>query len=460
MMTSKAAWMACGSLALLLAAQGLAHAQDYTFQIVATLGDPAPGGGNHESDFEPEDINNRGDVLFASDLSQPVPGEGLFLRRNGKTSQITRTGRPAPGTGTTFGAGILSTAGMNDAGDIAFGFLLEPSTPVLGVSGGVFRYTAATKKVTPVIVPGDKDADGTTFVGSFYHSDINNAGVVAASMIIETDQGRCQQGTPCEGKGHAVYTVSRQNQIRKVAAPGDPAPGEKKFFDEAVDSNINDRGDVVFGGHVKGEVCLGENREIPIGCFESLYLYTASTGEIKSIAHTGDPAPRGDKFAIAFMGMPNNSGDIAFIGSTIIRPDPLANTGVYLWRGQSGVVEAVAIPGDALPGGGHMTRATTSQCCVDVNKAGEVAFAAQLDTDDDEDRIKDTGVFVKLGGSLRRVVRTGDVLPDIGTVRHVNWTFAPPDTPAPFVNLNDNGQVLTQVILEDGTNHVIVATPR
>jgi hypothetical protein len=79
MMTSKGAWMACGSLALLLAAQGPAHAHDYTFQVVATLGDPAPGGGNHEGDFEPEDINNRGSVLFASDLSQP--GEGLFLRR-------------------------------------------------------------------------------------------------------------------------------------------------------------------------------------------------------------------------------------------------------------------------------------------------------------------------------------------------------------------------------------------
>jgi hypothetical protein len=93
-----------------------------------------------------------------------------------------------------------------------------------------------------------------------------------------------------------------------------------------------------------------------------------------------------------------------------------------------------------------------------------VAFAAQLDTDDDEDRIEDTGVFVKLGGSLRRVARTGDVLPDIGTVRHVNSTLAPsiypPNAPAPFVNLNDKGQVLTQVILEDGTNHVIVATPR
>jgi hypothetical protein len=456
-MTSKGAWMACGSLALLLAAQGPAHAHDYTFQVVATLGDPAPGGGNHEGDFEPEDINNRGSVLFASDLSQP--GEGLFLRRSGKTSQITRTGRPAPGTGTTFGTTILSIAGMNDAGDIAFGFLLEPSTPVFGVSGGVFRYTAATKTVTPVIVPGDKDADGTTFVGSFFHSDINNAGVVAASMIIETDQGRCQQGTPCEGWGHAVYTVSRQNQIRKVAAPGDPAPGEKKFFDEAVDSNINDRGDVVFGGHVKGEVCLGEDPKIPISCFESLYLYTASTGEIQSIAHTGDPAPRGGHFAIAFMGMPNNSGDIAFIGTTNTL-DPLANTGVYLWRGQSGVMEAVAIQGDALPGGGSMTRATPSGCCVDVNKAVEVAFAAQLDTDVDEDGIKDTGVFVKLGGSLRKVVRTGDVLPGIGTVQHVNLTFAvPADFPAPFVNLNDSGQVLTQVILDDGTNHVVVATP-
>jgi hypothetical protein len=220
---------------------------------------------------------------------------------------------------------------------------------------------------------------------------------------------------------------------------------------------------VVFGGHVVGETCF-RNSTYTLGCFESLYLYRASTGKIQSIAHQGDQAPpfkNGDTFTAAFMGMPNNSGEIAFIGSTSTDAT-LPTSGVYLWRPQSGL-EKVAIPGEVLFDDRMMMRATPSQCCVDINRTGEVAFAAQLDADDNGDGVPDTGVFVKLGGTFRKVVSSGDVLPHIGTVQHVNWTIAAPIAPAPFpapfVNLNDQGQVLTQVILEDGKNHVIVATP-
>ena len=69
----------------------------YTYSIVATLDTLAPperDGIYHEGDFEPGDINARGDVAFASDLamSDDAIGEGLFARYNG----ITREDRLVP----------------------------------------------------------------------------------------------------------------------------------------------------------------------------------------------------------------------------------------------------------------------------------------------------------------------------------------------------------------------------
>lgn len=71
------------SLAVLAAAMGALTAEaappgGYTFSVVATLGDPAPGGGRHINDLEPGDINSRGDVAFASDLQDD---NGTFLER-------------------------------------------------------------------------------------------------------------------------------------------------------------------------------------------------------------------------------------------------------------------------------------------------------------------------------------------------------------------------------------------
>jgi hypothetical protein len=64
----------------------------YTYSVVATLGKLAPperDGIYHKGDFEPGDINSRGDVAFASDLAKSdddILGEGLFARYNGITS--------------------------------------------------------------------------------------------------------------------------------------------------------------------------------------------------------------------------------------------------------------------------------------------------------------------------------------------------------------------------------------
>ena len=105
----------------------------------------------------------------------------------------------------------------------------------------------------------------------------------------------------------------RFNNPKKIAAPGNSAPGSSSTFDDAWDPNLNNSGDVIFGGHVKGETCV-EGNDSTLGCFESLYLYRASTGRISSIAHQGMLAPGGGKFTYAFNGRLNERGDASFIG--------------------------------------------------------------------------------------------------------------------------------------------------
>ena len=209
---------------------------------------------------------------------------------------------------------------------------------------------------------------------------------------------------------------------------------------------------MIFGGHVSGEPCGFDIDSM--GCFESLYLYRASTGQISSIVHQGDAAPRGGSLLIAFNGRLNDGGDASFIGSF----DDFSN-GVFL-RTRKGTLVAVARPGDSLPGG-VMKNASFTQGAHAIDNAGNVAFAAQLDADVNGDGIEDTGVYVWAGGTITTVVKTGTVIPGLGTVVHVNRDFEI-GTPYPWpgVHMNERGQVLTQVKLDTGVTYVVVATPK
>jgi hypothetical protein len=395
-------------------------------------------------------------VIFVSDLVQGdvFLGEGLFRNRHGVNSLIVRSGDPAPGTSPSvlFGKfGTLTPGGMNDAGDIAFGFTLEVPFAEFGTNAGVWRYSRAKGKVTKVLLPGDPAPGGTTFRGSYFHTDLNNGGVIATVGIIDTQFGNCTDpSATCYGLGRGVYTFDRRNTATKIAAPGDPAPGGGTFND-AWDPNINDRGNVVFGGHLTGETCtLGSSSTI--GCAESLYLYRASTGTLSSLVHQGETVPGIGTFDFAFNGRLNNVGDASFIGGLG------GKTGVFLYR-HTGAIATVAKPGDSLPGG-TMASSTLSQGSHGINNSGAVAFVAQLAADANGDGIQDTGVYVYQAGKISTVVRTGTVIPGLGTVAHVNTPFAVGgDFPFPGVHLNERGEILTQVILQTGETYTVVATP-
>ncbi len=468
------------AITLLLTVSGPALSQaphvSYSFAKLETLGDKIPSHFYHINDFEPGGLNNRGDVVYGTDLGTSTDpatffGEGVFLRPAGEAElELAIAGGSAPGGG-TFSSLILSPAAINDSGDAALAFALSPSMSPVGVNSGVYRYTLNEHGLTPVVVPFSTDAPaGGKFQGVAFETWLNNRGDLVFSGIAQTDKGVHLPGEAYIGLGVGVFKADARGHITSVVSPGDRAPGGG-FFDYAGTSgaggaSINEAGDVAFIAHVAGE----ESRfaGFPpqaqlISALGSLYVKDASHGSILSIVHAGDHAPGGGIFHEIISPVINDSGDIAFVGDITpcpshTSPCPINNPlAVYFNSGHT--TQAVALPGDLMPGGGKFV---TSGFGTYVNNAGEVAFAAALD----RNGAVESGLYVWSHGSVRLVARTGTVIPGIGTIGQVSTgtmiipppplgTFFPAGGP-----INNRGQILFGATLSDGkTGVLLLATP-
>jgi len=445
----------------------LAQQSSYTFTKLAKLGDkailvaPPAGPAFHINDFEPGGLNNAGDVVYGTDLgtsgkpsewASTFFGEGVFLQQHRAAIPIDlghSTGS-APGGG-TFDVLLQGGTSLNDGGDAAYSFTLQPfGTAIMSAdfflgftNSGVYRYSHVSGNVSAVVVPFvTRSPDGSTFSGTGFNTSLNNRGDVVFGGIL--------------GNRLGVFKADKQGAITTVVAPGDPMPGHTTFESEQNSGPwINDGGDVAFTAQLAGE---------PPGS-SSIYVKDAATGKISSIAHTGEHAPGGGTFNGTFGPVMNNSGDVAFQGN--LTPGPpsgvFGTLGVYLHS--KGVTTAVAVPGDSMPGGGKFVTASYFVVNeVHINNSGEVAFTALLDTDNDNDGNPDTGLFVWLHGSVKLVARTGTVIPGVGTIRHLATAttgFPPPPvlTPSSSAVNNDRGQVFFCATLTDGTGVLLIATP-
>jgi hypothetical protein len=416
----------------------------YNFTQIATLGGAAPGGGTFINDFEPWSINSSSDIAFVADLS--TGGEGIFVDRDGQKSQIMRTGQSAPGGG-TFAGGSLANSFINDKGDLAFAFLLG-DFPL----AGVYQFTRATGALSAVMVPGvtPVPGGGGKFQGASENASVNNGGTIAFAGVISTTKG-----LPADsGLGVGVFRANRFG-ISNVVSPGDPAPGGHQF-DIAFHPWVNAAGDVAFGAHVKGEECIIQR---PLFCADSVYVKKASSGQIISIAHQGDPAPvpGGGNYRFAFGPSLNNAGDIAFIGGLSAQSDNGEDLGVFFYSAAAGRTEAVALPGDPMPGGGNLLTAPFFRLNYDVsNRSGVVAFAAVLDTRTNGTD-NDTGLYVLSTGGLGLVARTGTVIPGVGTIKELTA----PGFPIPWSGgaINERGQIAFAATLTDGSTVLLLAAP-
>ncbi len=453
----------------------------YAFQTLAALGGDAPpphaasDGTTFDFDFEPGQLNNRGQLAFGADLNKGAGdvGEGVFITdAAGNQTTLARTGDTSP-DGQTYGPVFLGTASINDAGEGAFvihrdGFDFPT---LLARDAALYRYSPTTGLVTPEILPGDAAPGGGTFHGVNFRPVINDAGTIAFSGLIETNIG---PGNPPDnpdpasqtGLGFGIFTVDAHHHVTKIMRPGDAAPGGKTF-DFAQNPWINAKGDIAFGAHVAEDPTIQFGASFPAGnqifAAESVYLFHKNTGKFEAIATQGGPAPGGGTFTYAFGPVMNNKGDIAYFGALdagggeALLP-PHDNSGIFLYSHGKSIV--VARPGDAMPGGGTMISAGFFTGELGLNEDGVVSFTATMDSDTNGDTFHDTGLFTWANGKLSLVARSGTVLPGIGTIRDLH----PPDAQAFATTfsgaaINERGQIAFMAALTDGDGVLLLATP-
>ena len=466
------------------AAQG---GEGYSFQVLAKLGDNVPpvGGGDDgvdfTFDFEPGEINNRGQVAFGADLT--VGGEGVFLTdARGNLTALARTGDTSP-DGKTYGPLFLGTITNNDSGGAAFVFHRNgfDFPALLAQDAALYRSTPRTG-VSAELLPGAAAPGGGTFHGFNFRPSLNNGGTIAFSGLIETTLGPGNPGGADNLRlGFGIFTVDGRHHVSKVVRPGDSAPGSNTF-DFAVNPWTNDGGEVAFDGHAQEETCIKFGASFPAGnqifCATSVYLWSKQNGRIVEIARQNTTPVPGDpdfRFNYAFGPQLNNQGDVAYFGAygkavdvdgveTFLIPGDgnvlVNNTGIFLYS--HGASVTVARPGDSMPGGGHMISAGFFTGEMGLNNNGMVSFTATLDTDDNGDGFSDTGLYAWSHGTLTLIARSGTVLPGtLGTIAGLRPP-ALPDFLTTFSGAanNERGQVVFQAALTKGDGVMLLATPK
>jgi hypothetical protein len=409
----------------------------YKFTPIAFLGDPAPGGGTFNNDPAPPGLNSRGQLAFTA---EPVSGEeAIFLLSRGTLTQIVRFGQAAPGGG-MFSTAEVGNIGLNESGDAAFAFTLDPLDFGPPVVAGVYRWSHRTQALTPVVVPNLTLAPGGgMFTGVQFNVGLNNRGTVAFSGYVSTPSG------PHTG----IFVQDRRGEIASIFRPGDPAPDGGTVID-ALYPTINEGGDVAFSAHVTTD---------PTSDTFRVYVWRSATGLLEAI-----PQPAG--VLDTTNPLINNRGDVAFPGSFFpFGVSPLGQGGIYLRSG--GRTTTVAVVGNPAPGGGHFSEITavSSSSQITFNNRGEVAFDAATDTGDEA-----LYLYSRASGALRRVAGIGTVVPGAGTIVSLEQFIGvqppppPPTTsfPGSFAALNDRGQVAFAATVTDGIvvrGVLLLATP-
>jgi hypothetical protein len=438
------------------------------YRLIASVGDVIPSLAGFFASFEPGGLNARGDASFTSGVSDrcssnacvELGGQAVFAAQHRGMTQVVRTTQAAPGNPNParLGGGVVGASALNDRGDLAFGFSHNPAPSVpYARNAGVYRYDWQSDTTNAVVVPfvtaargcGAEPAGRCVLAGG-WKAAINNRGDVAFAGVLMT---------PVPGLGdEGIFVAERSGQVTTVVAAGSRAPTGDQVFDYAASPSINDAGDVAFDGHLTGDLwyCLSN-----VGrCLSSVYRWRATTEHPELIARQGAPAPDGGTFRYAVEPVLNNRGEILF-SANLSASGNHSDLGLFLFS--RGMIIPVVRPGEEMPGGGRLLTTSLSIASGPVyslSDDGVVAFNATLDTDEDEDGVFDTGVYVWERGRIRLIARSGTVMPGVGEILAVQDPYAYGSrTSYAGALLNTRGEVLFQAILTDWRVVLLVAEP-
>jgi hypothetical protein len=268
------------------------------------------------------------------------------------------------------------------------------------VIGGMSLVGSDGMTRSTVAVPSSVPTGGGAAIGQLVKASVNDSGEVA--LITSTSTS-------------GIYRIDG-NGLSPVVKINDPAPDGNGKFSSLSDVRMTSSGAVIFAAWT-----VLPNFSSSIGYF------VRRPGEgIVTIARDGDASPAGGTFRgtapILFPNSVSRNGNLAFNGF----PD----TNIYSWNGTA--LSVAVTPGEILPVGGGINSQLYTPA---INDAGQIAFLGTITAY--------SGIYLKSGSALNRLVKTGDVVPSGGTFN----ALANP-------NINNAGQLAFYGSMADGSTGV------
>jgi hypothetical protein len=400
--------------ALRLATGGRAAEPAYRYEVLATLGTQAAGGGALRGEFKVGAVGNAGEVAYVAGVGSGG-AQALFLDTPDDVVRVVSPGADAAG-GWQFAekpgllGGIAAPVAMGPSGDLVFAADLTRA----GESGaGVFRWDRSSGVITAIALPGQPGPGGTTLGNARSVPSVAASGAVAFAAGLAAPPS-----APDDATGLFLLDAGR---LDAVALPGMPAPDGGALL-QAGRPSLNNRGLLAF------EATQARDNRVTTG------IYIAEGAVLRLAVGDGTSLVGGGTLRAAREPRLNDAGDLAFLGDD-------GESGVYL-KGIVGV-SRLAAPGMTVPGGARVRAVATGEGSLALNQRGEVAMQFALE------QPRAAGIFLSRGGTLTAVALPGTFLAGVG----------PLDNVGEYLAINDQGQIAFQAELADGEIDLVLATP-
>ncbi len=296
-----------------------------TLELVASIGDPAPGtapGVNYRH-FRFPVFNEAGQIAFNGRLTgagvDNTNEDGIWITDAvlGTLELVAREGEPAPGTEPGVYFGSLYFPMLNGAGQIAFGGVDNTNKVGIWITdavSGEIELVARTGDPAPGTDPG------VYFASLSQPSGLNGAGQIVFAGIVRG------AGVDSPNSGGIWVTDAVSGTPELVVRNGDPAPGTGQNFRGVSSPVLNGAGQIAFYGKVN-------NTSGDFVIDEGMWVTDAVSGTPELIARSGDPAP-GTAPGVYFgnlYGAPvlNGAGQTAFRALVISDEDRVGKDGIW-----------------------------------------------------------------------------------------------------------------------------------
>ena len=295
-----------------------------THTVVAASGGAAPAGGSYMSFFRVA-LNMRNQIAFDASLGGPST-TGVFVADLGTTSTIALGGNPDPAAANF---AVVTSPFITSRGDVVFNANF----------GDTLRYEGGA--IIPLVRNGDPASGGGT-VTPFSHAT-NVRGAIAY---------RAQLNGADATSG--VFRTDGANTVAIVRDDGVPATGGT--FTAFLEPAVNTRGQVAFVAEMTGGTA-------------DFAVLRGDGDELTPVFVANQLAPGGATFQDFSDPLINKHGQVAAVGL-------LTNGAAGLFVGDGRDAVAIALDGQAAPGGGNY-----AGCCsvpLTLNDRGELAFHSGL----------------------------------------------------------------------------------